>query len=45
MRRLVEVLGLCQRGLWSNGNEMQRTVSHRYSGLSVPECGCKNGTF
>ena len=28
----------------SNKNEMQRTVSHRYPGLSVPENGCKTGT-
>ena len=44
MRRLAEVLGLCPRGFLSNKNEMQRTVSHRYSGLSVPENGCKTGT-
>ena len=44
MRRLAEMLGLCPRGFLSNGNEMQRTVSHRYSGLSVPENGCKTGT-
>ena len=44
MRRLAEVLGLCPRGFLSNKNEMQRTVSHRYPGLSVPENGCKTGT-
>ena len=30
-------------GFLSNKNEMQRTVSHRYPGLSVPENGCKTG--
>ena len=44
MRRLAEVLGLCPRDFLSNKNEMQRTVSHRYPGLSVPENGCKTGT-
>ena len=33
MRRLTEVCRLCPRGFLSNKNEMQRTVSHRYSGL------------
>ena len=44
MRRLTEMFGLCPRGFLSNKNEMQRTVSHRYPGLSVPENGCKTGT-
>ena len=44
MRRLAEVCRLCPRDFLSNGNEMQRTVSHRYPGVSVPENGCKTGT-